>query len=242
MQPAEHLVHFENDIARLGEIRGDQLADPVGACPDWDVGSLIHHLGGVHRWAQSCIESVDPSEPPPFPDDTNATGDRLVAWLVEGARSLQDRLAVADTATTFPSWAGPRSAAWWTRRATLETAVHRWDAQAASGRPDPLDIALARDGIDEWLDLQLLRRWQPPVAVRGSIHLHGTDGEGEWLIEIDETLSWTSGHRKGDVAIRGPLSDLYLMMWRRIPAARLEVIGDGEFLQRFLDSLSTPRR
>ena len=92
---------------------------------------------------------------------------------------------------------------------THELAVHRWDAQAAAGEPEPLaDAVAARTASTS------CSRSSCPIAdvsaVDGSLHLHATDGDGEWFIETADGLTWSHAHEKGDVAVRGTTSDLLL--------------------------------
>ena len=53
----------------------------------------------------------------------------------------------------------------------------------------------------------------------------------------DAAMEVEVGHHKGDTAVRGALSDLYLLLWGRITTEPLDVIGDDTLLARFLDSL-----
>jgi hypothetical protein len=116
-----------------------------------------------------------------------------------------------------------------------ETAVHRWDGEVASGQTTPVDRGLAIDGIDEFVDVFLPEVNPSRDLGHGSIHLHSTDGEGEWLITVDGSeVQVSRGHAKGDVAVRGSASDLLLVLWRRLPPADVEVLGDGSVLDRFL--------
>jgi uncharacterized protein (TIGR03083 family) len=67
-------------------------------------------------------------------------------------------------------------------------------------------------------------------------HLDGTAG-GEWLISGGpDGLRVAAGHGKGDVAVRGPASDLLLVLVRRLPpdTAGVEVIGDRGLLDAWL--------
>jgi len=127
--------------------------------------------------------------------------------------------------------AGPTSS-FFPRRMALETAVHRWDAA-----PGPLPADLAVAGIDELLEV--FTRLLPPDRLGGAdgtIHLHATDEEltdgGEWLVAFGpEGITSRHGHAKGDVALRGRASDLFLWTWNRVPIdGRFEVFGDAELL------------
>ncbi|HEV7851600.1 MAG TPA: hypothetical protein VGP27_09590, partial [Mycobacterium sp.] len=66
-----------------------------------------------------------------------------------------------------------------------------------------------------------------------TLHLHATDNglgaAGEWSITgTDDGIAFTHEHGKGDVALRGPATDLLLAVVRRHPAADagLEMFGD----------------
>ena len=72
-----------------------------------------------------------------------------------------------------------------------------------------------------------------------SIHLHATDGEGEWLVRLGgDGLVVTREHAKGDVAMRAPASDLLLFLYGRAGAADAEVFGDATILERWQDVVS----
>jgi hypothetical protein len=68
----------------------------------------------------------------------------------------------------------------------------------------------------------------PDIWTGQSLHLHRTDGDGEWLVQLgpDGETTYENAHGKGDVALRGPASSLYLWCLNRIPMDDLEVFGD----------------
>ena len=54
-----------------------------------------------------------------------------------------------------------------------------------------------------------------------TIHLHATDTDGEWLIRLTpDGIETSREHAKGDVAARGPASDLFLFLVGRVPPER----------------------
>jgi hypothetical protein len=76
------------------------------------------------------------------------------------------------------------------------------------------------------------------TALGATLHVHATDGEpeGEWLVEAAaEGVTWRHGHAEADLAVRGPASDLLLVMNRRLPPSAVEVIGDRDLLARWLE-------
>ena len=97
---------------------------------------------------------------------------------------------------------------------------------------------LASDGIDEFVHVMVmsnLRAEEAPLS--GSVHIHCTDVDGEWLIVPTTTTEVvvTREHSKGDCAIRGSASSLLLGLWRRIPMSSLEVIGSADVAAQFLN-------
>jgi uncharacterized protein (TIGR03083 family) len=126
---------------------------------------------------------------------------------------------------------------------TQETAVHRWDASHAVGIPYEIPVAVAADGIDEFLTWFAGRRVTDNAApVGGSVHLHCTDTasdtrsavNGEWLVSrLDASgIEFSREHAKGDAAVRGRANDLLLWLWRRADSG-VEIIGDTAVAERF---------
>jgi hypothetical protein len=81
-------------------------------------------------------------------------------------------------------------------------------------------------------------RWVAPGAapLGGSVHLHCTDVDGEWLLtaDADGTDVVTREHAKGDAAMRGPAHDLLLVLWRRQSLDTIDVIGDRAVAERLV--------
>ena len=98
--------------------------------------------------------------------------------------------------------------------------VSRRDAVAHRRR------GLAADGIAELLVLFLGSDRE--ASLGGSLHVHATDADSEWLIQSDgPQLVATPGHEKADAAVRGSASDLLLFLWNRVPVSSLDVVGDA---------------
>lgn len=228
MDRATHLEHLRTDCAGL---LAAYEADPtalVPSCPGWDRTALLTHVARTHAWIRLQVEAGTGERirfgTVPHPPE----GDALAGWYEEGAVALIDALADMDVAATWPTWAGPQPGTFYPRRMALETAVHRRDAD-----PCPVDAALAVDGVDELLEI-----FVPLIAAdrlegrTGSLHLHATDTEGEWLVRFTtDGIRSERGHAKGDVALRGSASDLFLWGWNRAPVdSRFEVFGDAAVL------------
>jgi uncharacterized protein (TIGR03083 family) len=234
LEPAQYLAAVRTESANLRRAAEQAGLDaPVPSCPDWDVAALLAHMGRTHRWAAACIEAdafVAPGDLPRPPGR-----DELDRWVRDGADHLLD---VLDRAPDTPAWtwAPAGTVGFWQRRQAHETAVHRVDAELAAGDPTPIPGDLAADGIDEWLALLPSRRGVPPPTGHGeTVHLHCTDRAGEWLVRLTgDGPEIERVHAKGDVAVRGSASDLLLVVLRRLPPDRVEVLGEPPVLEAFL--------
>jgi uncharacterized protein (TIGR03083 family) len=175
-------------------------------------------------------------------------------WLAAGASPLVTVLRDAGPATSVWSWADDAAAGsgWWARRMLHETTVHRADAEMALAIEPSIDAACAADGIDEFL-ANLPRAARPSKRLAALpagrlIHLHATDeglGEaGEWLIQCCEGAeggyTWSHGHAKGDVAVRGPAAVLLLLGYGRIAVddGRLTLFGDESLIAAWQQAMT----
>lgn len=217
-------------------IDGADLDAPVQACPGWDVAALIEHLGQVHGWAEFCAREArrptrdEAAAMDPF-DRTNPVG-----WYRSQADRLQDTLRSLDPfAPTWHPFPPEQVNAFWPRRQAQETMVHRWDAEHALGIVPRLDPVLASDGIDEYFQAivpRLLGQADDPPS--GSLHVHCTDVEGEWLVWTDDNDDYhmIRAHQKGDAALRGPAGVILLELWARDHGSvgALNPVGDEAVL------------
>lgn len=235
-------------------LRGADLQQRVPTCPQWSLYRLTEHLGQAHRWATAIVAQratvpVDPRQlgAAQAPDDSGDSSE-LGHWLRGGAGELVD--AIRETGPQTPVWTflDDQRAGFWARRMANETAVHRADVELAQGRDFALEPVLAADAISEWLDIicspQALE-YRPELSVlRGDgqlLHMHSTDaglGEaGEWIVRRTPSGPvWEHGHAKGDVAVRGAVVDLLLVLMRRVPPgdATVQLLGDSAVLEHWL--------
>jgi uncharacterized protein (TIGR03083 family) len=235
-----YLDHILRDAERFATVLDTCSTDvPVAACPDWDVLRLAQHLGHIHRWAAFCATQGRPptSEDPPMePFDQLRAGD----WLRDGATRLVEQLRDLDP--DAPSWHPfpvDLVARVWPRRQAHETSMHTWDAERAVGVDARIDAELASDGIDEYFEIAV-----PRLVARegidlpdGSLHVHCTDVDGEWLVWSDDgEYRMIRQHQKGDAAVRGPAEAVVLRLWGRVGdrADELTTIGDEAVLSAWL--------
>ncbi|MFI6482272.1 maleylpyruvate isomerase family mycothiol-dependent enzyme [Nonomuraea sp. NPDC050663] len=226
-------------VARLLE-RAD-VETPVPTCPGWTIRDLVVHLGGTHRWATHIVATRAAERVPYRQVVTDPSpSDDLVAWLRSGAEDLLAALRAADPDAPVWTWGEDRHQRFWPRRMLHETIVHRADLEIALGLSPRIDPEHAVDGIDEFLaNLPHARSIAPRLerltASGEVVHLHATDVEGEWLVTLPPAgYAWSRGHGKGDAALRGPVSDLLLVVYGRRSPDTLAVFGDRELLERWI--------
>ncbi len=250
LSPDRYAAEITASTATLAALtdRAD-LTQPVPSCPDWTLRQLATHVGRVHRWVAEIVRTRATGSIPfrsvpdgRFPDDPA----ERPGWLAAGAERLIGELSQLGTDQVW-AFGIQRPAGFWARRMTHETAVHRADAQLATGARPVIEPDIAADGIDEWLTVMSAprRRGDPDSRLAGlkpggSLHVHAGDvpsGQGEWLVRRDaDGIEVRRGHARADAALRGPASGLLLVLTRRLsPAeAAAEVLGDPAVLDSWL--------
>jgi len=219
----------------------DVLALPVPSCPDWTVKDLVLHLGGLYGWVARHIDRGVTTTPERPSQDAweaaqPASDSDLVAWWTGQYTDLLTRLEEIDPELPAWNWAPqPKKAIFWHRRMALETAVHRWDAQLATGKTVPIEANLAADGLTEVLDTWLpAGRRHRPDSEPGVVALHATDVDEIWyarltrggiaLLDTDTLLDDDDRHERATVT--GTASDILLAVYERIPFKALDIAGD----------------
>jgi uncharacterized protein (TIGR03083 family) len=235
---AEHIAHLDEDGERCAQAAAAAGLDAaVPTCPGWNVRDLLHHLGGVHRWATSFVVTGSPR---PTTEEEAArffveVGDgELLPWFREGLAGLVSALSRASpdlACWTFLT--APSPLAFWARRQAHETAIHRVDAEAAAGWSSSCVPGLAADGIDELLNGFFSRPRgslvaDPPVALA----VRTTDTTDAWTIRIEPDRRVVSaGDGPADCRVSGTAGDLYLLLWnRRALDGRVGVEGNRSVL------------
>ena len=237
MKPADYLEVLADRSCALDDAAAGAMGVPVPTCPGWTVADLLVHVGVVWGWAAEIVATGargDGGEPPEDRSD-----GALRTWARDAADHLVDVLRGADPAAGCWTFGPPRTARFWFRRQALETALHAWDVEAAVGTPAPLDPELAADGVDEHLTVMVPRsvRLRPERWCGETVHLHRTDGEGEWVVRLgpDGAVTTERAHSKADFALRGTAESLWLWCANRAPAGALgiESFGDEEIAVRW---------
>lgn len=232
---------------------GADAATRVPSCPEWNLSELLRHVGRVHRWAEETVRTraTGPQSMEQFQGPASDLSEDIAAlggWLVEGATRLADALNQAgpDTQLWTPIPGG--TSRFYARRFTNETAIHRADAALALGAPYQLDNAIARDALDEWMELGSMamdpeqQPWVRELLGPGrTLHLHATDTEAaDWFIDLTgDSISWRHGGEPAAVEISGPLTDVLLLVLKRLPAdiASVKVSGDTQLFEFWLERI-----
>lgn len=227
---ADHVAAVAEHGRALLDLARDHPDTRVASCPGFDLTDLAGHVGQV--WANVAgVVRARMGERPPRPERP----DDRAAWLPWADAAL-DRLG-AELAGLDPdeavwNWSvQPDVGRFWLRRMAQENTVHRWDAETAAGGSWTIPTALAVEGIDEFFEAFLPRAQAsgPLEGFAASLHLHATDADGEWLLDLQpSTFTVRHEHSKGDAALRGPASDLLLWVWNRVPADHHTLTGFGD--------------
>jgi uncharacterized protein (TIGR03083 family) len=240
MEIAEHIAALR--------LQGEWLADAaeragldasVPPCAPWQVKDLLRHTDYIHRWAArhvtECPDQILDGPPEEEILRGGADDTRLLAWFRDGHAALVQTLATADPAVECATFiAAPSPLAFWARRQAHETAIHRADAESASGVTPEYEPGFAADGIDELIMGFGRRRKYQPGSATGGVRLRvvTTDTGDAWLIEArDGRLQPrrdADGSAEAGCTVSGPASGLYLHLWNRADAARAGVTVTGD--------------
>src|SRR6266571_516000 len=120
---------------------------------------------------------------------------------------------------------------------------------SAYAREDP---AVAVDAIDEWLQLSSLPihlEYHPEarelLGPGRTLHFHATDTEpqaaAEWIVDLTgDAITWRRAHEQAAVAVRAPLTDLLLLIYKRRHARGedIAIFGDADLLDFWLERVS----
>jgi uncharacterized protein (TIGR03083 family) len=235
-------------------VEGADLTTPVPSCPDWNLGQLLRHLGSGHRWVETIVRTRA-SQPPSDEEVRHVSGytdedpTALGVWLTQGAAQLADALRAAGPDAEMWTAVPGATPVFWARRMVHETVIHRADASLAVGAEFAVDQEVALDALDEWMELgslpQLFEVHPEKRELLGpgrSLHFHATDtapeAAAEWLIDLTgDAIVWRRAHEKAAVAVRGPLTGLLLVVYRRRPVRSecIEVLGDLDLLDFWLE-------
>jgi len=203
------------ELRRLARSTHDTI---VPDCPGWLGRDVVAHLGRVYA-SVTAIVDARASGPIDAGDVAVAPiGAAIFDWIDERCAAMLEAIGGIASDERVWTWSDDHSGGFYHRRMAHETAVHVCDLQRAIAVEPTMDRDLACDGIDEAYGLILpfgLRRRGRSFPA-SSLHLHCTDGPGEWMIRpLGDSVEVSHEHAKGDVAWRGPAVGLLLAAWGR---------------------------
>lgn len=253
------MSHFErhcNEIVAQAGLLADHVLDadvsvPVPSCPGWNVSQLARHVDGGLRWARDIV--AERAETPPsdtaLRDLSQAAADDA-ADIAAGLRSASAALAEAlrtagpDASMWCPVPGG--GSAFYARRFAHETAIHRADAALALGVDYVVPNFVAVDGVQEWLELGSMpfhfdvHPWMRELLGTGRlIGLHTTDTDDHWVLDLaGDVITWRRGVEDTAAGLRGPVTDLLLVLYRRRPVSSVAVDGDAGLVDFWLERVA----
>ncbi len=176
-----------SEFARFCNAASADLGARVPTCPEWNVAELCDHLARVYQGRAYAIEYAAFKSHDDFVNREEHVDpiDWVRQWSDALDRALLDRADDAPSITFMPE---ATTVHFWRRRMSLETLVHRTDAELAVGDVAAMDGALSADGIDELL-------WfgsaDPEVAPTDDIDettvLELTNGTRRWVTTLSAT-------------------------------------------------------
>ena len=227
-------------------VDGGDLGAQVPACPTWTAYDVVVHLGNVHAWAATIVETGKRAEKQ---DDRPKHRRPIVVseWYAAKAEDLYAVLRSADPDAEAWNFAGMQATkAFWIRRQAHETTMHLVDLKQATGRRPTLDPLLSTDGIAEVFEVFL-----PRMHARGArtdleepITFRTPDTDHVWTLEPRHDAAPAVAVRiePGADLIEAPAAALLKLLWKRAGTDHPEVnyVGNADRIERFVASRLTP--
>jgi uncharacterized protein (TIGR03083 family) len=249
MDTAEHIDRLRHEAERfagaLGEVAAaGELGTMVLTCPDWTIRELAEHTAGLYRWSTRLVadsivvETWRSQMPIAYP----ARDDEVAPWFTDGIAPMIDAFSTAPLDRRVWVWGADPHARFWPRRMLHETVVHLADLLATVGHEPDIDVAVAVDGLDEFLtNLPCTARWGAPVdRLRGAgetMVLQPSDARDRWRVRFDPTgFWWDRGSEPADATVTGTAADLYLFLQGR-QRPSITIAGRPEIVERWTAAL-----
>jgi len=241
----------------------------VPACPEWTTYDLVCHLGNVHAWAATVVETGESAAEQN--DEPRSHKPKVVSeWYSAKAEDLYEVLRAAPPHKQCWNFVfGTDGAEFWQRRQMHETTVHTFDLFACTGRTAEVEAALAADGVDEVLTVFLRRMHDRghPAALSAPLCLVATDVDRAWTVSpravVPDPLAGVPAQPRGSSSetapaivegpprvvdrrhpgadqVAAPAETLYRVLWGRSPRDGLTLTGDEARINAFLDSRLVP--
>lgn len=228
LSSSQYMQSLRSSINDLQLLSVNNLDQQVPDCPGWTVRDLISHIGKVFAMVDAVVLTRSLVRVAPGSEAEAPHEGAVLSWFAERCDSVLESLSGVSPDEKMWTWSSHETASFYFRRMAHESAMHLCDLQRALGIEISMNRDIACDGIDE-LYLEMLPFWakrNQRELPRGSLHLHCTDGAGEWLVTPHGfDLEVLHAHAKGDVAWRGSAVALISAGWGRKNTG-LEILGD----------------
>ena len=219
---------------------------PVPSCPEWTVADLLGHVGRMHRWVtRDRRVERRPTRPTHWSDAEPPPPDGALDWFDAGVDLVADALLARRSGE--PSVVVDRRS----HRRVLGAAPGERDrgaplGRAARGRRRRADRARARGRRHRRVlrPHPVLARAADACAARGeTIHLHCTDGDGEWLVRLARRRRRSSraSTRRATSRRAAPRPTCCCSSTDGSRRSTLEVFGDASLLDALAASSSAGR-
>lgn len=181
MAPHEHLEWFTDNVEWFQELPVSQLGTPVPNCPGWDVADVLNHLSAGLGLAYPVAVSTPPHTASErvfnnvaWPDGP-AVGHAAIERFKTNLAACIHHFHAADPDQPCWTYSGPGHAAFWFRRAAIETTLHRIDVEEALAIDSTLNPTRARDAIVETLEFALPLAADTTEAPSGSLRVESAE-------------------------------------------------------------------
>lgn len=238
---------FANAADRVAVLAHNvDLKRPVPTCPGWTAYDVLVHLGNVHAWAATIVETGQPADE--LNDEPDHRRNKSVAdWYLGKAEDLIGTFKASDPGNPCWNFAfGEGHASFWPRRQLHETLIHELDLIVGTRRRIPrISPEIAADGIDEALTVFLHRMHSRgyPADLTEPLTFVCEDIDRAWTVVPDGgTIPTVHEGSAPDVDhVLGPAQALHGLLWKRVPPtdSSIRFAGDHDRIRRFLASRLT---
>jgi uncharacterized protein (TIGR03083 family) len=250
-------IDFHEEFASAAEwfavtVASADMRAAVPTCPGWSTYDLVAHLGNVHAWAATVVETgrvaAEQNDEP-----ASRKSKTVAEWYAGKAEDLYEVLRSAKP--DAPCWNfafGLGKAGFWQRRQLHEATIHGVDLALATGRIPDLRPDISADGVDEALRVFLHRMHMRgyPADLVAPVSIVATDVDQAWTVRpavVDGVPAQQAapevidGASVGSDRIEGPAAAIYALLWKRLPTTdvSLSFTGDLPRINAFLASRLT---
>lgn len=270
---ATRLDFVEQYVAAAERFAIAVAATPMGAavptCPAWSAYDLVCHLGNVHAWAATIVETCRRAAEQN--DEPRSRKPKAVSeWYAGKAEDLYEVLRTTDPEAPCWNFAFEAGfAGFWSRRQLHETTIHTVDLLGCTGGEAVIDPEVAADGVDEVLTVFLPRMHDRGhlADLTAPLCLVATDVRRSWTLSPRAVVAdpraglpvqprgstaesapavvlgpprVVSRRHPGADQVAAPAETLYRVLWGRGVREELTVTGDHARVDAFLDSRLVP--